>query len=134
LLALVLALSAPAVHAALSTPAVHAAKTATVPAKYKPAETLYRKFCGQCHALKEARAVGFGSDSKTGPGENGGPSFNPLRIPHRLSVLAVLGTWDGHQTIVTRMTWKQIHDVSYYIQSATRDHPHLAKLPSDDFR
>jgi mono/diheme cytochrome c family protein len=125
LLALVLALSAPAVHAAM---------TATVPAKFKPAEKLYRQHCGQCHALKEARAVGFGSDSKTGPGVDGGPSFNPLKIPYRLSVLAVLGTWDGHQTIVTRMTWKQIYDVAYFIQSATRDHRHLAKLPSDDFR
>ncbi len=107
--------------------------TATVPAKYEPGKKLYRKFCGQCHALKEARAVGFGSANKEGAGELGGPSFNPLKISAHLSVLAVLGTWDGHQKVVTLMTWKQINDVAEFIQVATRDHPHIAKLPSDEF-
>ena len=117
----------------LSAPAVHAAMTASVPAKYEPAKKLYRTFCGQCHALKEARAVGAGSDKKGGLGEDGGPSFNPLKINSHLSVLAVTGTWDGHQKVVTRMTWKQIYDVAKFIQVATRDHPHVARLPSDEF-
>ncbi len=117
----------------LCVPAVHAARTATVPARFEPAKKLYRQFCGQCHALKEARAVGFGSNKANGPGENGGPSFNPLKIRYQLSVLAVTGTWDGHQKIVTKMTWKQIYDVARFIEAATKDHPHLAQLPSDDF-
>lgn len=107
--------------------------TAQVPAKYEPAKKLYRQFCGQCHELKEARAVGFGSAKKSGAGELGGPSFDPLRVPWRLSVLAVLGTWDGHQKIMRQMTWKQIYDVAYFIQAATRDHKHLAEMPSDAF-
>src|SRR5689334_20840066 len=32
----------------------------------------YRQFCGQCHALKEARAVGFGSAKQKGVGQDGG--------------------------------------------------------------
>ena len=41
---------------------------------------LYRKFCGQCHALTAANAVGFGSNNKNGYGELGGPSFNERRV------------------------------------------------------
>jgi mono/diheme cytochrome c family protein len=125
-LGLVLALAAPAVHAAVS------AKVPNTP-KYAGGLKIYRQFCGQCHSLKEAKAVGFGSAKKNGNGELGGPSFNPLRIPAQLSVLAVTGTWDGHQKVVTRMTWKQIYQVADFIAAATRDHPHLAKLPSDEY-
>jgi mono/diheme cytochrome c family protein len=128
--ALVLALGAPAVHASVT---VHEAPKATVPAKWEPAKKLYRKFCGQCHELREARSVGIGSAKKQGPGELGGPSFDPLRIPAHLSRLAVLGTWDGHYKIMTQMTWKQITDVAKFVEVATRDHKYLAKLPSDEF-
>jgi hypothetical protein len=122
-----------AVAVGVGAPVVHAQMTASVPAKYAPAKKLYRQFCGQCHALKEARAVGSGQAKDNGLGKDGGPSFNPLRIPSHLSVLAVTGTWDGHQKVVTRMTWKQIYSVAEFIQLATRDHPHIARLPSDEF-
>ena len=50
---------------------------------------LYRKYCGQCHALKEARAVGFGQDKgKTEPG----PSLDSLRVEEgRLPVQVFFG-------------------------------------------
>jgi hypothetical protein len=117
----------------LSAPAVHAAVTAEVPAKFEAGKIVYRKFCGHCHALKEARAVGFGAARKLGPGEDGGPSFDPLKVPYELSVLAVTGTWDGHDRIAKKMTWKQTHDVALFVQAATKDHRHLAELPSDAF-
>jgi len=118
---------------ASGTPAVHAAVTAEVPARFERGKTVYRKFCGHCHALKEARAVGFGAARKLGPGEDGGPSFNPLKVPYELSVLAVTGTWDGHDKIRKKMTWTQIHEVSVFVEAATKDHRHLAELPSDAF-
>ena len=122
-----------ALLSALGAPVVHAAVTAKVPPRYEPAKKLYREFCGQCHALKEALAVGFGSGEKLGPGEHAGPSFDPLRVPWQLSVLAVLGHWDGHDRIMKLMTWDQIYEVACFTQLATRDHQFLAKMPSDEF-
>jgi len=122
-----------AVAAAIGAQAAHHTGGALVPAKYAGGEKLYRQFCGQCHALKEARAVGFGSAKTKGFGELGGPSFNGLRVPAKYSVLAVTGVWDGHAKVAPQMTWKQIDQVAAYIQAATRDHPHLAQMPSDSY-
>src|SRR5689334_12745890 len=37
----------------------------------------YRTYCGQCHALAEALAAGFGAENKFG--QDGGPAFNELK-------------------------------------------------------
>jgi mono/diheme cytochrome c family protein len=130
LLSLALVLTA---QVAYGSSTANRSSTATVPARFEPAKKLYRQFCGQCHALKEARAVGFGSASSKGAGEEGGPSFNPLKIRSHLSVLAVTGVWDGHDKVARRMTWKQIYLVADFIEAATRDHPHVATMPSDGY-
>ena len=94
------------------------------PAKYDEGRRIYRKYCGQCHALKVARAVGFGQDKlKTDPG----PSFNKLRVPFKLSVSAVvLSTIGGHETIQHKMRWQEIHDVARWVDQVTKKHPVLA--------
>jgi mono/diheme cytochrome c family protein len=86
---------------------------------------LYRKYCGQCHALRVALAAGFGSDN--GLGTNGGPSFDNLRVPFNLSVLAVTQPFVGHEVLVHKMTWTQIQTVSKFVQNATRHHSVLAQ-------
>ena len=53
------------------------------PSKLEIGKKVYRKYCGQCHALNEALAAGFGSDK--GLGTDGGPSFNNLKVPYNLS-------------------------------------------------
>ena len=86
---------------------------------------LYRKYCGQCHALRAALAAGFGSDN--GLGTNGGPSFDKLRVPFNLSVLAVTQPFIGHEMLVHKMTWVQIQKVSKYVASVTRKHSVVAQ-------
>jgi mono/diheme cytochrome c family protein len=86
---------------------------------------LYRKYCGQCHALRAALAAGFGSDN--GLGTNGGPSFDKLRVPFNLSVLAVTQPFIGHEMLVHKMTWAQIQKVSKYVASVTRKHSVVAQ-------
>ena len=97
------------------------AAVALSPAKYEAGRKIYRKYCGQCHALKVARAVGFGQDKlKTEPG----PSFNKLRVPFKLSISAVvLSTIGGHETIQHRMRWQEIHDVARWVDQVTKRHP-----------
>ena len=87
---------------------------------------LYRKFCGQCHALSQALAAGFGSDS--GLGQNGGPSFNDLRVPYTLSYVAVTEQFGGHELVVTRMTYPQLNLVCSFVQAATKNNPYLARI------
>lgn len=106
-------------------------QAAVTPARLEGGKKLYRKFCGQCHSLKEARAVGFGAASANGPGELGGPSFNPLRVTAQQCLLAITGVWDGHNKVMTLMTRDEIRLVGNYVQAATKDHPHKATLPSD---
>jgi hypothetical protein len=65
---------------------------------------LYRKYCGQCHALKVARAVGFGTVSHPF-GKEGGPSFNNLRVPYSLSVLLLTQKSTGHEVLFHKLTW-----------------------------
>jgi mono/diheme cytochrome c family protein len=90
-------------------------------------QKLYRKYCGQCHALKAARAVGFGTGKKKGFGEDGGPSFDTLRVPYNLSVQAVMVPWAGHEIISHKMTWSQVKEVADYVATVTRAHKRLAQ-------
>jgi mono/diheme cytochrome c family protein len=89
---------------------------------------LYRKYCGQCHALTAARAAGFGSNR--GLGKDGGPSFNNLRVPYGLSVLLINQASNGHERLFHKLTWAEIRDVSAFLAAATKDHPLLAR-PTD---
>ena len=86
---------------------------------------VYRKYCGQCHALKEALAAGFGSDK--GLGQDGGPSFNDLRVPYNLSIIAVTEIFGGHELVVKKMTWAQLNQVASFVAAATKNHPYLAR-------
>ena len=88
----------------------------------------YRQFCGQCHALKEARAVGFGSAKQKGVGEDGGPSFNQLKVSYQMCLASVTMLFGGHEKVIRKMTWQQIKDVSMFVQYATRTHPIVAKF------
>jgi hypothetical protein len=117
------ALAVPAVQGLAAQDAARRAE-ALSPAKYTAGRNGYRKYCGQCHALKVARAVGFGQDKlKT----DAGPSFNRLRVPFRLSVSAVtLSTIGGHETIQHRMRWQDLYDVARWLDQVTRNHPVMA--------
>jgi mono/diheme cytochrome c family protein len=84
---------------------------------------LYRKFCGQCHALSAANAAGFGSNNSNGLGDLGGPSFNELRVPYSFSVTAVVEPTGGHEVVKKRITTKQLRAVATYIAKVTRNHP-----------
>jgi len=96
-------------------------------ARMEAGKRLYRKYCGQCHALKVARAVGFGSAKKKGPGQDGGPSFDKLRVPYNLSVVAVTAPWAGHEIIHDQMSWTQVRQVADFIATVTREHRAVAQ-------
>jgi hypothetical protein len=114
-----------AITATLAAAIVMAARTgAALPASHAPpldGKGLYRKYCGQCHALRVALAAGFGSGK--GLGINGGPSFDNLRVPYSLAVLAVKQPFIGHEVLVHKMTWQQIRTVAGFVAKVTRDHP-----------
>jgi hypothetical protein len=95
----------------------------------KGGKQLYRKYCGQCHALTAALAAGFGSDK--GLGLDGGPSFNRLRVPFNLSVVAVTTPFAGHERVDSKLTWGEVNQVAKYIDVVTKEHPALAQ-PIDD--
>jgi mono/diheme cytochrome c family protein len=90
---------------------------------------LYRKYCGQCHALTAALAAGFGSDK--GLGRDGGPSFNRLRVPFNLSIVAVTTPFAGHEVVFTKLTWDEVKQVANYVAVVTKNHSALAQ-PIDD--
>ena len=126
-LALVLTLL---VTLAVPATAAWALKTPPSKATIEEGRTLYRKYCGQCHALKEAKAVGFGQAKlKTDPG----PSLNSLRVSWNLCVQAIVLAISGHETIQSKMSWKQISDVSAFVEVATKTHPIPAKITGADF-
>ena len=109
--------------------AADGAKTTAPPRCRRSAELgkqLYRKFCGQCHALTQALAAGFGSDK--GLGQDGGPSFNNLRVPYNLSIVAVTEQFGGHELVVKRMTWEQLNQTAAFVATATRSNPYLARI------
>jgi len=93
--------------------------------KLELGKRLYRKYCGQCHALTVALAAGFGSNN--GLGTDGGPSFDTLRVPFNLSVLAIRQPFIGHERLVHKMTWEQVKEVSRFVETVTRRHTVLAK-------
>jgi mono/diheme cytochrome c family protein len=93
--------------------------------KLENGKRLYRKYCGQCHVLTVALAAGFGSDN--GLGTDGGPSFDNLRVPFRLSILAVSQPFIGHERIAHKMTWDELKEVSTFVQTATKHHKVLAQ-------
>jgi len=86
----------------------------------------YRTFCGQCHALREALAAGFGGENKFG--QDGGPSFDNLKVSASLCISAVTELFGGHEIVLRKMNWTQIHDVAAFVQAATQKHPIVAKL------
>jgi mono/diheme cytochrome c family protein len=122
-----LALALAAVPAAYSLAATSPKATATPTlSSASVGKTLYRQFCGQCHALAQALAAGFGSDN--GLGQYGGPSFNDLRVPYDLSIVAVTEQFGGHELVVERMTWEQLDEVAAFIATATKGNPYLARV------
>jgi hypothetical protein len=86
---------------------------------------LYRKYCGQCHALTAALAAGFGSGR--GLGTQGGPGFDNLRVPFNLSFLAITEPFIGHEILFHKMTLAQVRKVSEYVAAVTKHHTVLAQ-------
>src|SRR5262249_18010872 len=86
----------------------------------------YRTYCGQCHALAEALAAGFGAENKFG--QDGGPSFNELRVSAALSISAITELFGGHEIVLKKMNWAHIHDVSAFVEAARKKPPIVAKL------
>jgi mono/diheme cytochrome c family protein len=119
LVAVLLVLSARSLATASSGAATTTSASTSEPVAGKQ---LYREFCGQCHALAQALAAGFGS-SKGGLGSNGGPSFNDLRVPFGLSIVAVTEPTGGHEGVSTKMTWKQLDEVATYLARVTSHNP-----------
>jgi mono/diheme cytochrome c family protein len=127
----VLATTAVAVSAVATTATLASASRATASAvpKPNPGRELYRKYCGQCHALAEARAVGFGGN-KNGLGKLGGPSFNEMNVPYAISVRHVTQPTGGHEGVTTKITSKQLHTVARWLATVTRNNP-IPALPTD---
>src|SRR5689334_3697407 len=86
----------------------------------------YRTYCGQCHALAEALAAGFGAENKFG--QDGGPAFNELKVSASLCISAITELFSGHEIVLKKMNWTQIHDVAAFVEVATKKHPLVAKL------
>jgi hypothetical protein len=98
----------------------------TSPGNLVVGKELYRKFCGQCHALSAAESAGFGCFS-CGLGTDGGPAFNNLKVPYDLSVQAITGSFAGHEIVIKRMTFPEIYEVSAFVAVATAHNPYLAR-------
>ena len=71
--------------------------------------------------------MGLGTGTKKRFGEDGGPSFDTLRVPYTLSILAVTVPWGGHEVIHHKMTWAQVRQVADYIAIVTKQHKRLAQ-------
>jgi mono/diheme cytochrome c family protein len=112
--------------AARGSASTHVAAGTGAPTQLEVGKQLYRKYCGQCHALIAALAAGFGSDK--GLGTDGGPSFNNLRVPYNLSIVAVTEQFGGHELVVKKMTWEQLGQVAKFVQIATAKNPYLARI------
>jgi mono/diheme cytochrome c family protein len=115
-----------AVPVTYSLGATGARADAQAPGQLAIGKQLYRKYCGQCHALAQALAAGFGSDK--GLGTDGGPSFNNLKVPYNLCIVAVTEQFGGHELVVKRMTWDQLNQVSSFVAAATKFNPYLARV------
>ena len=124
--ALVAAVALSATFVILGAAANGSGEPAAAPTMLELGKRLYRKYCGQCHALTPALAVGFGTTS--GLGTNGGPSLDILRVPYKLSVLSITLPFIGHEEIVHKMKWDQIELVSKYVEVVTRKNEILAQF------
>jgi mono/diheme cytochrome c family protein len=114
---------------ALAVAAGRGVRTTPLQPGLKGGKQLYRQYCGQCHALTVALAAGFGTEN--GLGQNGGPSFDTLRVPFNLSVVAVTTPFAGHEVVLSKMTWNEVKQVANYVAVVTKKHPALAQ-PIDD--
>lgn len=92
--------------------------------KLEIGKRLYRKYCGQCHALRAANAAGFGSQKL---GQEGGPSFNQLRVPFALSISLMTQSSAGHERVVRHLKWAEIRDVAAFVAASTKRNPVLAQ-------
>ena len=101
-------------------------RTAGVQGDVVAGKRAYRTYCGQCHALAEALAAGFGAENKFG--QDGGPSFNELKVSASLCISAITELFGGHEIVLKKMNWTQIHDVAAFVEVATKKHPLVAKL------
>jgi mono/diheme cytochrome c family protein len=119
-------LAAVSLGCALAAGGAGSTPTSSTPSKLEVGKQLYRKYCGQCHALQAALAAGFGSDK--GLGQDGGPSFNDLKVPYNLSIVAVTEQFGGHELVVKRMTWEQLGQVAAFTATATKSNPYLARI------
>ena len=106
-----------------TTAALAATKPSSSPAITADGKKLYRQYCGSCHALAAALSAGFGSSKKKGLGQDGGPSFNSLRIPYAYSVAAVTEPTGGHELLRHQISAKKLHTVAAWLAQATRSHP-----------
>ena len=123
---MVVVLAAVAIGCALAATGKSAPSAAAAPTELALGKQLYRKFCGQCHALQASLAAGFGSDK--GLGTDGGPSFDNLKVPYNLSIVAVTEQFGGHELVVKRMTWDQLNQTAVFVALATRRNPYLARI------
>ena len=57
-----------------------------------------------------------------------GPSFNNLKVPYNLSIVAVTERFGGHELVVKRMTWALFGQVAKFVAIATRTNPYLARI------
>ncbi len=89
-------------------------------------KALYRKFCGQCHALSAARAAGFGCNDR-GLGTDGGLSFNNPNVPHNSGPGDYWIIPAGHEIVIKKMDFPQIYAVSAFTAAATSSNPYLAR-------
>jgi mono/diheme cytochrome c family protein len=101
----------------------------STPSKLVFGKRLYRQYCGQCHALSAALSAGFGNSSG-GLGQDGGPSFNSLRVPYIYSVDAVSEPTGGHELVRLRLTMGELSAVATFIAKTTVGNP-IPALPTD---
>ena len=109
-------------------PAARSAESQPAASQLAIGKHLYRQYCGQCHALSQALSAGFGNSD--GLGQNGGPSFNDLRIPYTYSIDAVSEPTGGHELVRRRISMTQLSEVATYIAKTTARNP-IPALPTD---
>lgn len=103
--------------------------SATIPtssSELAAGKKLYRQYCGQCHSLEQALAAGFGTTN--GLGQNGGPSFNTLRVSFNLAIEAITMVLPGHEIVNKRLSWTQLTEIAAFVANATKDNPYAARI------
>ena len=93
-------------------------------------KTLYRQFCGRCHALSEALSAGFGSNTNGIAAERRARASTTYGSPYSYSVAAVTEPTGGHELVAKKITMSQLSKVARYVATATIHHP-LPALPTD---